>query len=119
MAYDVYLGERISTYLLGKHVPFQAKKMMGGLVFMVNEKMCCGIHLDKNTQQSLLMARVGEDAYTSHVERHECLPMDFTGRPMKGFLFIKPEGFDAEQDLAYWLERCLDFNPKARQSRRR
>jgi hypothetical protein len=40
--------------------------------------------------------------------------MDFTGRPMKGYIFVTPDGFDSEDDLSYWIDRCLEFNPKAK-----
>lgn len=114
MAYDEYLGERITRILENKSVNFYSKKMMGGLVFLVDDKMLCGIHIDKKFGDSLLMARVGEDAYQEHIERNECLPMDFTGRPMKGYLFITPEGFDFDEDLEYWIDLSLTFNPLAK-----
>lgn len=92
---------------------------MGGLVFSVDEKMLCGIHVDKKSGQSLLMARVGEESYKLHIEKEECLPMDFTGRPMKGYLFITPMGFDMDEELAYWIQLALDYNPLAKSSQKR
>lgn len=119
MAYDAYLGERITALLEEKKANFFSKPMMGGLVFMVNEKMCCGIHIDKKFGDSLLMARIGQLAYDQHIDREECLPMDFTGRPMKGYIFVTPDGFDMEDDLSYWLDLCLAFNPQAAASKKR
>jgi hypothetical protein len=110
MAYDEYLGERISRVLKTKNIVFFEKKMMGGLVFMVNNKMCCGIHIDKKYGDSLLMAKVGEEAAKKEIEKDAVLPMDFTGRPMKGFVFITPEGFDMDNDLEYWVQKTLDYN---------
>lgn len=110
MAYDEYLGDRIRQILKSKNVTFYDKKMMGGLVFMVNEKMCCGIHIDKKYGDSLLMAKIGIEAYKTEIEKNVCLPMDFTGRPMKGYIFIIPEGFDIGRDLEYWIEKILEFN---------
>lgn len=110
MAYDEYLGERIIQIMQSKNVNFYAKKMMGGLVFMVNEKMCCGIHIDKKYEDSLLMARIGEKTYIKEIEKEVCLPMDFTGRPMKGYIFIVPKGFDLDSDLEYWIQKALNFN---------
>ena len=112
MAYDEYLGERIHRIIKSKKVSFFEKKMMGGLVFMVNEKMCCGIHIDKKYGDSLLMAKIGEEAYARAIEKDVCLPMDFTGRPMKGFIYITPKGFDMDNDLEYWIDIALDFNNK-------
>ena len=113
MAYDEYLGDRIRQILKSKSVEFYDKKMMGGLVFMVNEKMCCGIHIDKKYGDSLLMAKIGTEAYETEIEKDVCLPMDFTGRPMKGYIFITPKGFDMENDLEYWIDKALDFNRTA------
>ena len=119
MAFDPYLAERIERILLEKKVAFTAKKMMGGYLFSVDDKMLCGIHIDKKFGDSLLMARIGEEAYTAHIDREECLPMDFTGRPMRGYIFVTPEGFDLEEDLAYWVQLALDFNPLAKSSKRK
>lgn len=110
MAYDVYLGERIKRMIESKKIPFYDKKMMGGLLFMVNEKMCCGIHIDKKFGDSLLMAKIGQKAYEQEIQKDECLPMDFTGRPMKGYIFITPNGFDLDKDLEYWIQKALDYN---------
>lgn len=110
MAYDEHLADRIRQILNSKKVQFIDKKMIGGLVFMVNEKMCCGIHIDKKIGDSLLMARIGPDAYETEIHKEECLPMDFTGRPMKGYIFVTPNGFDMDSDLEYWIDKTLDFN---------
>lgn len=110
MAYDEYLGERIKRIIQWKKVDFFEKKMMGGLVFMVNDKMCCGIHIDKKYGDSLLMAKIGEKAYAEEIKKEVCLPMDFTGRPMKGYIYITPEGFDLDTDLEYWIQKALDYN---------
>lgn len=112
MAYDEYLGDRIRQIIQSKTANFHAKKMMGGLVFMVNEKMCCGIHIDKKYGDNLLMAKIGVEAYAQEIKKEVCLPMDFTGRQMKGYIFITPDGFDLDEDLEYWIQKALDFNKK-------
>ncbi len=119
MAYDEFLADRIQNVFNEKRVSFEARKMMGGLCFMVDDKMCCGIHINKKTTDSLLMARVGEEVYEKELSKSECLPMDFTGRPMKGYIFITPNGFDMDEDLEYWIQLCLDFNPLAKSSKKR
>ena len=119
MAYDEYLADRIKNVFNEKRISFEARKMMGGLCFMVDDKMCCGIHINKKTNDSLLMARIGEDVYENELSKEECLPMDFTGRPMKGYIFVTPNGFDMEEDLAYWIQLCLDFNPLAKSSKKK
>ena len=110
MAYDEFLADRIRRILIDKKVQFIDKKMMGGLVFMVNNKMLSGIHIDKKFGDSLLMARIGKTAYDAHIHKEECLPMDFTGRPMKGYIYVTPDGFDLDSDLENWIQLALDFN---------
>ncbi len=116
MAYDEFLADRIRQQLKEKHVVFSELKMMGGLCFKVDNKMLCGIHIDKKFGDSLLMARIGQSVYENELKKPECLPMDFTGRPMKGYIFVTPEGFDSDTDLAYWIDLCLAFNPLAKAS---
>ncbi len=110
MAYNQYLQERIHSLLNEKKVPFIAKKMMGGLCYMIDDKMCLGIVGDD------MMARVGPDAYESLLSKEHAREMNFTKRPMKGYLFIAPEGIDFESDLEFWVDRCLEFNPQAKSS---
>ncbi|MCO4819723.1 MAG: TfoX/Sxy family protein [Bacteroidetes bacterium] len=117
MAYDTYFGERITNILTERKVDFFSKNMMGGLLFMVDNKMLCGIHIDKRYGDSLLMARIGEEAYQQELKKEVCLPMDFTGRPMRGYIFVTPEGWDKEEDLTYWIDLCLAFNPLAKASK--
>ena len=119
MAYDEFLADRIKRILHEKKIAFVAKNMMGGLCFLVDDKMLCGIHIDKKYGDSLLMARIGEEAYAQNIDRPECLPMDFTGRPMKGYVFVTPEGFDTDKDLSDWIQLTLDFNPFAKSSKKR
>lgn len=117
MAYDEFLADRIRQSLKEKRVAFTELKMMGGLCFKVDNKMLCGIHIDKKFGDSLLMARIGEIAYVKEIEKGYCLPMDFTGRPMRGYIYITPDGFDVEANLSYYLDLCLAFNPIAKASK--
>lgn len=118
MAYDEFLADRIRKILSERHISFTEIKMMGGLCFKVKDKMLCGIHLDKKYGDSLLMARIGTEAYAKVMHKECCLPMDFTGRPMKGYAFITPDGFDTDKDLSFWIQLCLDYNPMAKASRK-
>ncbi len=113
MAYDEYLQERIERVLKEKSVVYEAKKMMGGLCYMVDDKMCFGIINND------LMARVGDTAYADLIVREGARPMDFTKRPMKGYLYVSPEGIDFDDDLAFWVQKCLDFNPEAKSSKKK
>jgi hypothetical protein len=119
MAYNEFLADRIRQNLLQKKVNFRELEMMGGLCFMVNEKMCCGVLFDKNRNIDLLMARIGEEAYKEALKKEFCLPMDFSGRPMKGYVFITDEGLDLDTDLNFWIKLCLNFNPFAKSSPKR
>ncbi len=91
--------------------------MMGGLCFMVDEKMCFGLDTDKKNGSARLMARVGPDHYGSALKKPHCTPMDFTGRPMNGYVFVSAEGLDMDNELDYWIQLCLDFNPMAKSSK--
>ena len=109
MAYSDYLVERVRQRLKSSNITDE-KKMMGGYVFMVNNKMCVGIDVDKNTGKDRLMVRVGKAPYDKLLFRKGSREMDFTGKVMRGFLFIDPEGFDNEEDLDFWIEKALQFN---------
>lgn len=113
MAYNEYFQERIEIILNEKKVQFKAVKMMGGLCYIIDEKMCIGIIKDD------FMARVGEEAYPNLVELEGARPMDFTKRPMKGYLYVAPEGVDYDSDLKFWIEKCLEFNPLAKSSKKK
>ena len=113
MAYDEFLEERIDHILKEKKVIYESKKMMGGLCYLVDGKMCTGIVKDH------LMARIGPDAYESALDKPGCKPMDFTGRPMKGYVFVGGEGIAGDDDLANWIQKCLDFNPLATASKKK
>ncbi len=119
MAYDEYQADRIRQVLKETNTQFIEKKMIGGLCFMVDDKMLCGTHTDKKSDMNLLMARIGTDAYPDAIEKEGVLPMDFTGRPLKGFIFISPDGYDRDEQLAYWIKKCLDFNPEAKASKKK
>lgn len=113
MAYDEYLQERIDSILNEKKISFTAKKMMGGLCYMVDDKMCLGIIKDN------LMARVGVDSYSVLLNKEGAREMDFTKRPMKGYVYVAPEGIDLDKDLEFWIQKCLDFNPIAKSSKKK
>lgn len=110
MAYNEYLAERVELFFVRKKVDFRSMKMMGGLCFMVDEKMCVGAIKEG------LMARVGVENHESALQKKGCVPLDFTGRTMNGFVFLTDEATDLDEDLEYWLQLALDFNPLAKAS---
>jgi len=113
MAYDEHLADRIRLSLKNKQVQYIEKKMMGGLCFMVDDKMCVGVV--KND----LMTRVDTDRYETLLQMPGAKPMDFTGRVMKGFVMVEPTGIDMDDDLNHWVQHCIDFNPKAKSSKKK
>ena len=66
-----------------------------------------------------LMARINPDIYESSLKMEGCKEMNFTGRAMKGFVFVDPDGTDTDEQLAYWIQLCLDFNPVAKKAQRK
>lgn len=102
MAFDEGLAQRIRDLLHSRNDVVE-KKMFGGLCFMVSGHMTVGIVKDK------LMARVGPDQYDKSLHKPHTNKMDFTGRPMKGMIYVLPEGVNTDQDLQAWLDTCLNF----------
>ena len=101
MAYDEGVAEWLrDAFTNRKDVN---KKMFGSIAFMVSGNMCCGVVNDT------LMARVGPDRYEAALKKPQARKMDFTGKPLKGFVYVAPEGFESDDDLVYWVRLCVDF----------
>jgi len=113
MAFDEFLADRIRIALKEKKARFTEKKMMGGLACMVDDKMCVGV-IENN-----MMARIDPEVYEKSITRPGCRPMDFTGRPMKGWIYLEPEAIDMDKDLNEWVQLALDYNPKAKSSKKK
>ena len=102
MPYDEKLAERIREALRGQRNVLE-KRMFGGLAFMVRGHMCVGIAGDD------LMVRVGPEVYAKAIREPHARPMDFTGRPLTGFVYVSPAGHARRRSLAKWVERGLGF----------
>ena len=102
MAYDEGLAQRLCE-LLAERDDVSERRMFGGLAFMLSGNMCCGIVGDS------LMARVGPERYTEALAEPHVREMDFTGRPMRGFVYVAPAGFESDSGLQAWIERCVAF----------
>ena len=112
MAYNEKLADRIRERLA--ELPnIEEKKMMGGLTFMVNDKMCVGIIKDE------LMCRIDKDFHETAVEKTGCRTMDFTKRPMMGYVLIDDTGMRTQKEFDYWINLALDFNAKAKSSKKK
>ena len=119
MAFNEQLVEKIEKSFVKKKAVVEGKKFMDGYCFFMDEKMCVGLDIDKETQKDRLMARIGEDAMEEAFKKKGCKPMDITGRPMKGFVFVEPEGFTKEKDLDSWVQLGIDYNPFAKSSKKK
>lgn len=102
MAYDEHLASRIRK-ALGREPGISEKKMFGGLAFLRYGHMFVGL------SDSTLMARVGKDHYQESLAREYVRVMDFTGKPMAGYVFIDEPGTATEDALRFWVGRCLTF----------
>ena len=112
MAYSEKLAYRIRERFAGLKI-VEKKEMMGGLTFMYNDKMCVGIIKDE------LMCRIDPALHDMAVEKLGCRTMDFTKRPMKGYIMIDENGMKSQKDFDYWINLALDFNSKAKSSKRK
>lgn len=105
MPYSEELAQRIRSAIASR-ADVEEKKMMGGLAFMINGKMSCGIIGDE------IMIRVLPEKYESVLELPNAREMDFTGRVMKGFVYVGAEGLETEKELQKWLALALEFAEK-------
>jgi TfoX/Sxy family transcriptional regulator of competence genes len=96
MAYDEGLAERIRD-LLSDERGVSEKRMFGGLAFLLEGRMFVGVVKES------LMVRVGPEAYAERLRERHAREMDFTGRPLKGFVYVAPEGFESDADLRRWV----------------
>lgn len=101
MGYDEGLAERIRGALDGQ-ASVGERRMFGGIAFLVRGHMAVGIVQDK------LMVRVGPDSYERMLRERHVRRMDFTGRPMKGFVYVVPAGYESDADLARWVGRGVE-----------
>ena len=102
MAYDEHLAERVRQALADQD-GVREQKMFGGLAFMLHGNMSVGVINDE------VMVRCGPDRHQEALERPHARPMDFTGRPMKGFVFVTQPGIASDADLQEWLRLGVDF----------
>ena len=102
MPYDETLASRVEL-ILSQRPGIVSRKMFGGLAFMLNGNMSVGILRDQ------LMVRVGPDGYEDALSLPHCRPMDFTGRPMRGFVMVDPAGIADAAALDEWVQRGVSF----------
>ncbi|GMG87412.1 TfoX/Sxy family protein [Biformimicrobium ophioploci] len=102
MAYSEGLAERVRE-LVTEMPGLTEKKMFGGLAFMLNGNMACGVLGEE------LMVRVGPDGYDDALEQRYTRPMDYTGRPIKGMVYVEEDAISEDDGLGSWVTRGVDF----------
>jgi len=102
MAYNEKVAGRLSK-VFSEHKGVVEKKMFGGIAYMYRDHMCVGVIDD------MLMIRVGPEQYEKALSEKHVKPMDFTGRPMKGYVYVEPAGFKTEKSLKQWIELGIEF----------
>lgn len=113
MPYNEYLADRVKMVFREKHVNAEIKRMFGGLCFLVDDKLCCGVFKEE------LMVRIAPENEDEYLQNEDCRMMDEVKHSMKGFLMISPEAIDMDDDLDKWITRCLEFNPRAKASKKK
>ena len=113
MPYDEKLADRTREIIAATHDNVEEKKMFGGLCFMVNDKMCVGVESNR------LMVRMDPLKYEEVMEKEGCRPMDFTGKSMKGFVYVDTAAVQSKKKLEYWVNLALEFNKIAKASNKR
>ena len=106
------MADRIREIISLTHKKVEEKKMFSGLCFMVNDKMCIDIHEDK------IMLRLDPGIYDEVMEKPGCEPMDFTGKVMRGYVFVQNHVLNTRKELNYWVQLALDFNKYAKSSKK-
>lgn len=113
MSYNEKLANRVREIIALTHDRVEEKKMFGGLCFMVNDKMCVGIESER------MMVRLDPAVYEQALEKDGCTPMDFTGKVMKGYVFVDAAVLNTNKKLDYWVQLALDFNKRAKPSKKK
>ena len=113
MAYSIILANRIREYLADHpDLEIEEKTMFGGIAFMVNGKMCV------NVSGEDLMCRFDPNLQVEVSERLGYRTMVMRGKELKGYCYVDSTGFSRKEEFEYWLKLCLDYNHKAKTSRK-
>jgi hypothetical protein len=113
MTFDEKLANRIREYLLPfSKLKIEEKKMFRGLTFMINGKMCVSVSGEN------LMCRFDPDLTHDVAEKKGFLPMKMSGKEYRGYCYVEPKGFKSKRDFEYWINLCLDFNERAKASKK-
>lgn len=112
MAFNEKLNDRIREVMA--YLPnVEEKYMFGGCCYMLNGKMCVGVVKDE------MMCRIDPEVYDEALHQEGCREMVFTGKPMKGYVFVNEAGMRTQSKFDYWINLCLAFNSKAKASKKK
>lgn len=113
MAYNEKVADRIREILAERNLKkVSEKNMFGGVAFMVNDKMCVGVIGDD------MMARIDPEIYELALEKKGIRAMDFTGKPMKGYIYVDKTGMGKKAQLGFWIDLALEFNKIAKAAKK-
>ena len=101
MAYNLKLAERIRSELDG--VPFEEKKMFGGVSFLLNGNMACGVNKDN------LILRIDPEKQNALLKKPHAKPFDLTGKPMKGWMLVEANGVKTDKQSSAWVKEGVEF----------
>ncbi|HEY2722441.1 MAG TPA: TfoX/Sxy family protein [Chitinophagaceae bacterium] len=113
MPYNEKLTDRIREMISITHKKVEEKRMFGGFCFMVDNKMCIGVERER------LMVRLDPAKYDEVIVKEGCKPMDFTGKVMKGFVFVDIDALNTKKKLEYWVRLALEYNKIAKASKKK
>lgn len=113
MTYNEKLANHVRELIALTHSNVDEKAMFGGLCFMVNDKMCVGVEKDR------LMVRIDPAKYDEVIQKEGCRPMDFTGKVMRGFVFVDADALNTKKKLEYWIKLALDYNKVAKAAKKK
>ena len=114
MAYSIALANRVREYLAKiPHITVEEKAMFGGLAFLVNDKMCINIGEDT------LMCRFDPEQTEEIAERQGFSPVVMRGKELSGYCYVERTGYNQKEDFQFWLQLCLEFNSKAKSSKKK
>jgi len=113
MSYNEKLANMTRELIAHTQNNIEEKPMFGGLCFMVNDKMALGVEKDR------LMVRLNPDIYDEVMEKDGCRPMDFSGKVMKGFVFVDAKVLTSKKKLGYWVNLALEYNKIAKASKKK
>ncbi len=112
MAYNEKLADKIRE-AIAEIENVTEKFMFGGVCFMLNNKMCVGVVKEE------IMCRINPDIYEEALHKNGCREMVFTGKPMKGYVFVSEEGLKSKKEFDYWINLCVEFNSIAKASKKK